>query len=244
MACSSRALVCANDPGNARGPEVSSLEVGLIRAKVRRVTARRRRVSRQSDSQRRGDRVRNLVLDREDVRPLAVVALGPEMKAVGHLDQLRRHPDSVACPAHAPFEQVLDVQPPADFRQLDILSAKQERRRPACHLQSRHLRERVDHFFSESVAEVFVLLVRAHVRERQHGNRRFVRRSARTSTRSTRVPGRPSPPPWSENVPVDWRPGIAGRSARARAAPDPIGTRRRRRTRERRTAVRGGRCRS
>jgi hypothetical protein len=138
------------------------------------VAARRRRINRQSDSQRQGNRVRNLILEREDVRPLAVVALGPEMKAVGHLDQLRCHPNPVAGPADAPFEQVVDVQPPADFRQLDILSAKQERRRPACHLKARHLRQRVDHFFSESVAEVFVLLVSAHVCERQHRNRRSV----------------------------------------------------------------------
>jgi trehalose 6-phosphate phosphatase len=42
------------------------------------------------------------------------------MKAVGHFDQLRSHPDSVARPPHAPFEQMLDVQPPADFRKLAI----------------------------------------------------------------------------------------------------------------------------
>jgi hypothetical protein len=147
------------------------------------------------------------------------------MKPSATLISCACHSDPVAGPADAPFEQVLDVQPPADFRKLDILSAKQERRRPACHLQSRHLRQRVDHFFSESVTEVFVLLVRAHVRERQHRNRRLVLASARTSTRWTRVPGRPSPPPSSENDPVDWRPGIAGRCARALAAPDRIGKR-------------------
>ena len=47
------------------------------------MAAGRRRVTRQSDLQRTRNRVRNLVLDREDVRPLAVVAFGPEMKAVG-----------------------------------------------------------------------------------------------------------------------------------------------------------------
>lgn len=44
------------------------------------------------------------------------------MEAVGHLDQLRRHTDSVAGPAHAPFEQMLDIQPPADCPEIDVLS--------------------------------------------------------------------------------------------------------------------------
>ncbi len=95
------------------------------------------------------------------------------MEPVGHLDQLRRHPDSITRPADAPFEQVVDVQPPANFSNIDILSAKLERRRAACHLQSWHLRQRVDHFFSESITEVFVLFVGAQIRERQHRNRPF-----------------------------------------------------------------------
>ena len=47
-----------------------------------------------------------------------------------------------------------------------------ERRRPRGNSQPADLRQDVEHFLGESIGEVFVLLVVAHVDERQHGDRR------------------------------------------------------------------------
>ena len=48
----------------------------------------------------------DLILNREDVRHFAVVALGPEMVSVGGLDQLRGDADAVTGAAHAAFQHV------------------------------------------------------------------------------------------------------------------------------------------
>jgi hypothetical protein len=52
--------------------------------------------NRQACRQRLGDGTGNLVLHREDVGQLAIVALRPEVAAVGGGDQLRGDPDPIA----------------------------------------------------------------------------------------------------------------------------------------------------
>src|SRR5262249_55111852 len=55
----------------------------------------------------------------------------------------------------------------------DVLVFVFERKggRPCDDREATHFREHVDDLFGEAVAEVLVLLVRAQIRERQHGNR-------------------------------------------------------------------------
>ena len=43
-----------------------------------------------------GDFLRNLALDGEDIRQIAVVSLRPEMRVVPRIDQLRVHPHTIA----------------------------------------------------------------------------------------------------------------------------------------------------
>ena len=151
-------------------PVIPSLEVRLVRAKVGCVTPERRGLRGKLDPESRGDGLRDLILHREDVRHLAVVALRPEMKTIGDLDELRRDPDAVARLSNTPFQNVVDVEPPADLSEFDVLSAEKERRRAAGDLQARHVGQHIDDLFGQTVAEILVLLVRAHVGERQHGD--------------------------------------------------------------------------
>ncbi|HTL30474.1 MAG TPA: hypothetical protein VL282_14685, partial [Tepidisphaeraceae bacterium] len=56
--------------------------------------------------QRRDNRFRDLVLDGEDVRQVAVEAIGPDVAAGGAVDELRGDPHSVARLANASFKDV------------------------------------------------------------------------------------------------------------------------------------------
>ena len=59
------------------------------------------------------------------------------MKSIGDLDELRRDPEAVARLAHTPLENMVDVQPPADLSEFDILIAEKEGGRAACELYAR-----------------------------------------------------------------------------------------------------------
>ena len=60
----------------------------------------------------------------------------------------------------------------ADLTNIDVLALEQKRRRSGRHRQSLNPRQRADQFFGHAVAEVFLIRVGAHVRERQHCYRR------------------------------------------------------------------------
>src|SRR6188472_3532680 len=65
---------------------------------------------RELEFQRRDDRVRELVLEIEDVAEVAIVALSPEMKAGRSIDQLGIDPDAFSCSSGAAFQHVSDTQ--------------------------------------------------------------------------------------------------------------------------------------
>ncbi len=121
------------------------------------------------------DRLRDVVLHGEDVRQLAVVGLRPEMRVRRHLDQLRGDPHAIAGLADAALEQVRDAELLGDRRDVGARALEAPRRRARRHAQALDLREDVQQFLGQSVGEVLVLLVAAHVDERQHRDRRHAR---------------------------------------------------------------------
>jgi hypothetical protein len=73
------------------------------------------------------DRRRDIVLHGEDVGQLAIVTLGPQVKAVRHVDELCRDPNPVPGPSDAAFENGVDgegFRDPADWQ---LLSFERER---------------------------------------------------------------------------------------------------------------------
>lgn len=92
------------------------------------------------------------------------------MKPVGDLNELRRDPDPAACLSNTPLQDVVDIELLADLPEFDVFSAEKERRGAARDLQAGDVGEHIDDLFGQPVAEILVLLVRAHVGERQHGN--------------------------------------------------------------------------
>ena len=80
----------------------------------------------QLEFQRRDDGLGDLVLQREDVVQVAVVALGPEVVVARRLDQLGGDADAPARAPHAALEHVADLQLPRDLRQVDVLALERE----------------------------------------------------------------------------------------------------------------------
>ena len=61
------------------------------------------------------DRLRDLVLDQEDVGQIAVISLGPKMTAVPAVDQLGRDANSRPRLSNAAFEDIAHAQFPCDW---------------------------------------------------------------------------------------------------------------------------------
>ena len=141
------------------------------------------------------DRVRDLVLDREDVGQVAVEAVGPDVPAVLAADQLPGDPHPRAGLADAALQHEAHAELLAHLLHVDGLALVRERGVAGDDEQPRDLREVGDDVLGDAVAEVFLLGVAAHVVERQHDDRRSRRRGA------VGAPMAPAGPP----VPAVWR---------------------------------------
>src|SRR5215467_4680233 len=82
--------------------------------------------------------------------------------------QLYRDAHTVVSSAHTALENGAHLQLFSDNAQVDIFTFEGESRASRDNAQPLNLSERVDDLLSDSVGEVFVLRVRAHVGERQY----------------------------------------------------------------------------
>jgi len=117
------------------------------------------------------NRLRNLVLEREDVVQVAIVALRPDMAAGGAVDQLRGDPHPAARLAHAAFDNVADLELARDLRNVHVLALEHEGGVARGDPERGHLGEIGDDVLADSVREVFLLRITAHVREGKNANR-------------------------------------------------------------------------
>ena len=115
----------------------------------------------------------NVAFHGENVFHVTIVTVGPEMKAIGDVNQLRRNPQLVTGFAHAAFQHAVDVQLLTDFSKniFLVFPFKREGRTPAWHSQSFHFREHIDQFLCHTIAEILIRFVCTHVHEWQHRDR-------------------------------------------------------------------------
>jgi hypothetical protein len=129
-------------------------------------------------SDRRGDRDRHrltdLVLHREDVGEVAVVALGPDVVAGLRLDQLSGNADAVAGFAQAAFEDIAHTQFAPDLLHIDGAALVGEAGIARDHEQRGIARKRGDDILGDTVSEEFLLGIARHIDERQERDRRLV----------------------------------------------------------------------
>src|SRR6185369_17925783 len=102
---------------------------------------------------------------------LAIVFLRPAVIPVTRIDQLRSDAHVVAGTLHTAFEHVRNTERFTDLAQVLRLALERKSRRAPRNLEPWNLRQRVEDFVGDSVAEVIGLRVSAHVDERQYGNR-------------------------------------------------------------------------
>ena len=126
----------------------------------------------QGDPELLDDGLGNLVLDRENVGQVAVVAIGPDVATASAVDQLGVDPDPRARLADAPLEDVADPEFGGDLGQIGRLALVGETGVAPDHEQTADLAEVGDDIFADPVGEIFLFGIAAHVVERQHGDRR------------------------------------------------------------------------
>src|SRR6185295_19274359 len=106
----------------------------------------------------------------KDVVQPAIEALRPPVKAAGHFNELDGYAQPIVRLSHAAFEQAADAEMPADGANIRAGGAELKRRGPRRDTKAVDLGERVDQLLREAFAEVVLVAVAAHVRERQHGD--------------------------------------------------------------------------
>ena len=110
------------------GAQVQSPEIQVVRLETWRPLRPRRGGARwELQFQRGGDLSRDLVLDGDDVRHLAVVVLRPDVVARFGVDELRRHAKPIALLPNAALEHRLDAERVADDADVELVVAQRER---------------------------------------------------------------------------------------------------------------------
>ena len=99
----------------------------------------------------------DLLVDREDVGQLALVALGPDVAAVRHVDELNGDADAVAGFADAALQHLAHVEQASDLSDVPRRVLELKAGRPGDDSKLRDLRQAVDELLRQSVAEVLVV---------------------------------------------------------------------------------------
>ena len=120
----------------------------------------------ESDRQRIRDLLGQIVLDVEEVGRSSIVGLGPDVRSVVRIDQLRGHPETVRRAAHASLENRRDAQRIADRGRSEVGSLEREARSTGLHIQAFEPRQRMEKLFRQAIAEILVLRLAGHVHER------------------------------------------------------------------------------
>src|SRR4029077_9178212 len=111
-------------------------------------------------------RLRDLVLQSEDVAERPVVTLGPDVPPRDTIDQLRDDANPRANFANAADENVFDIELARDLDNLHRPSLEGESRIARDDEKRRDPRQVGEDIFGDAVAEVFLLDIAAHVDER------------------------------------------------------------------------------
>ena len=120
------------------------------------------------------DGLGDLVLHREHVGEVAVVALRPDVAAGGDVVELRRDAHAVAALAHAALDHIADAELLGDLLHVDGLALVDERRVARDHEEPAQLGQRGDDVLADAVGEILLLRIAAHVDEGKHGDGRPV----------------------------------------------------------------------
>src|SRR6516165_8993255 len=117
------------------------------------------------------DAQRDLVLQFEDVVQRAVIALGPDMHSARRLDQLRGDPHAVPDLAQAAFKHIAYAELAADLLQINRAAFISKGRVAGDDVEPSEPRQPGDDVLDDTVDEILLLGIAAHIGERHHRNR-------------------------------------------------------------------------
>src|SRR5262245_53826978 len=123
----------------------------------------------------RHDRSDDLVLDGKSVIELAIVAVGPPVRAGRGIDELGADADTVAGAANAALEHVAHPELTPNLPDIDGLALVLEARIAGDHKEFREPRQVCDDVVGDAVTEIVLTRVAAHVAESENSDRGLVR---------------------------------------------------------------------
>src|SRR5262245_6749104 len=118
--------------------------------------------------------LRYLVLNREYVGNVAVIAFCPDMAAGCDIDELSGDAYALTFLPYAALDDIADPEFFADLFQMDGLALVSEGRVACDYEEPAQFRQRGYDVFADAVGEIFLFRLAAHVEERQHRNGRPV----------------------------------------------------------------------
>jgi hypothetical protein len=125
--------------GRSPVPVEASLQIGLVRRGLRRLTAR---AVEQRQRQRLGDASGDRALNLEHAREVAVEGIGPRVRLVRDTNELRGDANHAGVAADAAFEHVIDVQRLSNLRDGRAGPLEVHRRRAADDAHARRIEPR------------------------------------------------------------------------------------------------------
>ena len=167
-------------------------------------------------AQRLGDGERDLLLHREDVGELAIVAPRPLLVAAHRIDQLEGDAQALAGLPHRALEDALDAEALADGAHVAGVTLELEGGGARGDAQAGEARQGVDQLLGHAFAEIVLVARRAHVGKGQHGDRR--RRPAGGRGPSPEPPVLPDSPERRAGEPAPPGNWLSSSLSRARAA--------------------------
>jgi hypothetical protein len=109
--------------------------------------------------------MRDVVLNLEDIRQIAVVAIRPYVPAGCSVGKLRANPDALASTADGTFEHRSHAKVAADGTNVDRAPLIGEARVARDHCKASDLRQVGDDVFTDAVGEILLLWIARHVGE-------------------------------------------------------------------------------
>src|SRR6185295_9257367 len=110
-------------------------------------------VFREHEPQSADDTCCNLVLNRKDIFELAIVPLGPELRVVCRVHELRGQTQSLSGFADASLEDSSDLKLSTDLSNILCLVFERKRRCARRNLQRLDLRQRIDDLLGHSISK-------------------------------------------------------------------------------------------
>src|SRR5438093_2114917 len=110
-----------------------------------------------------GDRTHQLILNRENVVQVAIIALRPQTIAGCRLQELRGYAEALTCSPNAAFHDITSAEHAADFLHIDSLALDCERGVPSGDQEMSESAEFGDDIFGQAIGKILLFRISAHV---------------------------------------------------------------------------------